>query len=922
MPWAGRVLPSPPVERLTLPPIPAPPAPPGFPWIATLAPVAVSIVLWVVTGSLLSLLFVLLGPVVAVAGLIDGRVGRRRALRTAAAEHAAALARLRARVAAAQDAERGRLSAVLASAAWGAGWPRVLPVRTGTGTAPPAVELDRPVDDVDDSALQELREAAAGTPDAPLLVDASAGIGIVGPAGIAASVARSIAVQLAGALSPAVAELAAPPDESWAAVLPHASRTGRPGEYRWSGGDAAVLVAWARSTAALPPGCGERIELAAGARPVALSRASAGSVAAGLAARADAAGLKPPSAGLPERVRLGDLLEATGSTAPGVLAAPVGRDAAGPVVLDLAVVGPHALVAGTTGSGKSELLISWVLAMAHGRTPDELALLLVDFKGGAAFAPLARLPHVVGTLSDLAPRLARRAIESLRAEVLRRERVLADAGLRAIDDLPAGRLARLVIVVDEFAALVAAGPDLHEAFADLAARGRSLGMHLVLCTQRPAGVVRDAVLANIGLRISLRVADRGDSIAMLGDDAAARLPADPRGRAIVLADGAARTMQAAIAGPDDLGRVLASASGSRRTAPWCEPLPVDLALDDIAPDDRGPVAGPGLVFGRADLPAEQRQPPAVHDPERHGALLVCGAAGSGVTTTLATLAASARRAGRAVVVLPPEPADAWAVLEALVGRDAAARPVLLVADDLDLLLARFAEEHRHEAVELLGLLLRGARGSAVVAGVRRPVGPVAALAGQFGSRIVLRQASREDHVLAGGELAAYVPDLPAGSGTWRGVVIQVARGAGGERTLPAPEPVVLPSVTPGEGGVLAIVAGRTAPVERRLDEAGTRVVVLGRDPAPDPEAAGAAAGGATAGDGGLVILGDADAWQADWALLTAARRAWPMAFVGCRAADLRVLLGGRTAPPPLGSDPRECWLARDGTVVRARLDVA
>ncbi|MFW8745594.1 FtsK/SpoIIIE domain-containing protein, partial [Mesorhizobium japonicum] len=177
------------------------------------------------------------------------------------------------------------------------------------------------------------------------------------------------------------------------------------------------------------------------------------------------------------------------------LAAPIGRDADGPVIVDLVADGPHALVGGTTGSGKSELLVSWVLAMAHGRRPDEVAFLLVDFKGGAAFAPLAGLPHVVGILSDLDARLTRRAIESLRAELLRRERLLADAGVRSIDELPSGALARLVVVVDEFAAVVSGQPELHDVFADLAARGRSLGLHLVLCTQRPAGVVRDGVLA-------------------------------------------------------------------------------------------------------------------------------------------------------------------------------------------------------------------------------------------------------------------------------------------------------------------------------------------------------------------------------------------------------------------------------------------
>ena len=157
--------------------------------------------------------------------------------------------------------------------------------------------------------------------------------------------------------------------------------------------------------------------------------------------------------------------------------------------------GPHAVVAGTTGAGKSELLVSWVLAMAARHPPSAVTFLLVDFKGGAAFAPLARLPHVSAPSAIWTRVAAARAIESLRAELRRRERVLAECGARSIDELVApasSAQAALVIVVDEFAAVVSDQPELHELFADLAARGRSLGLHLILCTQRPSGVVRDA----------------------------------------------------------------------------------------------------------------------------------------------------------------------------------------------------------------------------------------------------------------------------------------------------------------------------------------------------------------------------------------------------------------------------------------------
>src|SRR5690606_25871109 len=110
---------------------------------------------------------------------------------------------------------------------------------------------------------------------------------------------------------------------------------------------------------------------------------------------------------------------------------------------------------------------------------------------------------------------ARRGVTSLRAEMRHREEVLARAGAREIGD-PALRLARLVIVVDEFAALLAEHPELGDVFIDIAARGRALGMHLVLGTQRAAGVVREALAANCPLRLSLRVADAADSRAVVG----------------------------------------------------------------------------------------------------------------------------------------------------------------------------------------------------------------------------------------------------------------------------------------------------------------------------------------------------------------------------------------------------------------------
>ncbi|WP_460370949.1 FtsK/SpoIIIE domain-containing protein, partial [Actinocorallia lasiicapitis] len=222
----------------------------------------------------------------------------------------------------------------------------------------------------------------------------------------------------------------------------------------------------------------------------------------------------------------------------GTTAVPIGSGTGGVVTLDLRADGPHGLVAGTTGAGKSELLQSLIAALAVRNRPDEMTFVLIDYKGGAAFKDCAALPHTVGMVTDLDGRLTERALESLAAELRRREQVLAAVGAKDLDDyVQDGRgrapLPRLVLVIDEFATMAAELPGFVDGLVDIGRRGRSLGVHLILATQRPAGVVTAEIRANTNLRIALRVTDAEDSSDVIDAPDAARIPKALPGRCFV-----------------------------------------------------------------------------------------------------------------------------------------------------------------------------------------------------------------------------------------------------------------------------------------------------------------------------------------------------------------------------------------------------
>ncbi|MEY2849654.1 MAG: hypothetical protein RI885_2321, partial [Actinomycetota bacterium] len=605
------------------------------------------------------------------------------------------------------------------------------------------------------------------------------------------------------------------------------------------GGGGSMFLAIATTREALPPGCSAmllvdaacaRLTPAPGGAEVALradllSEQDALRLVDRLRADAESsAGAHRPC--IPDSVALADVLECTASSGQspdggemvpagvvavnarvlagpaGTLAAPVGRDARGPVIVDLVRDGPHAVVGGTTGSGKSELLLTWILALAARYPPSTVNFLLVDFKGGATMDALARLPHTVGVVTDLDRGGAARAVASLAAELRRREQVLAESGLRSVEALPSSEtLARLVIVVDEFAALLAETPDLAAVFADLAARGRSLGIHLLLCTQRPSGVVREAVLANCALRISLRVASTADSLALFSTAAAAGLPKTPVGRAVVSRAGDdPEEFQVAIAGGDDYTTIEGRWPAVDLHRPWCPPLPELVEPADLV--ERGHRAGaihpfedggraPGIAFALADLPEQQRQTPETWDPMREGSLLVVGRAGSGRSSALRALSTAAESKGWASLAIPSDPAGAWDALAAAAveatdadaDADASADPLesgisprtLVVIDDVDALLARFGDDHRAAFEESLVRLVRDgpAQGIHLVASARRITPAMHQFASVCDSRVLLALPSRHEHVLHGGLSARFVDALPAGGGHRDGRRLQI-----------------------------------------------------------------------------------------------------------------------------------------------------
>ncbi|MGW7257001.1 FtsK/SpoIIIE domain-containing protein [Streptomyces sp. NPDC054834] len=434
-------------------------------------------------------------------------------------------------------------------------------------------------------------------------------------------------------------------------------------------------------------------------------------LARSLSALRDISGETEDSA-LPGASRLLDVLQLEPPTSDAIVArwrmggqstlAVIGESYDGPFDIDMRKDGPHGLIAGTTGSGKSELLQTIVASLAVANTPENMTFVLVDYKGGSAFKDCVKLPHTVGMVTDLDAHLVERALESLGAELKRREHILAAADAKDIEDYQDlvrrdplhAPVPRLLIVIDEFASMVRDLPDFVTGLVNVAQRGRSLGIHLLLATQRPSGVVSPEIRANTNLRIALRVTDGGESSDVIDSPEAGHISKNTPGRAYVrlghaslvpfqsgrvggrrpgAADPAALAPWVGELTWEDLGRaalvkpkaearedeeitdlkVLVDAVREADRAlgipaqhkPWLDALSETLLLDEIETSvaARAPGKLPPAPYGVEDLPADQARRPVVVDFSTFGHLMIGGAPRSGRSQVLRTIAGSLAR---------------------------------------------------------------------------------------------------------------------------------------------------------------------------------------------------------------------------------------------------------------------------------------
>ena len=420
----------------------------------------------------------------------------------------------------------------------------------------------------------------------------------------------------------------------------------------------------------------------------------------------------PASLGFLELYQVGDVgqLDVCGRWSRGdasrTLGVPVGVDVHGiPIALDLheGAHGPHGLIAGTTGSGKSEFIVTFVTSLCVAYPPSEVAVVLIDYKGGGlvdAFDNMrVRLPHLAGTITNLDGEEIGRCLRSVRSELKRRQRVLREArestGEAAMDiyryislyrqGVMREPLPHLVIVADEFAELKQQRPEFMDELMSAARIGRSLGVHLVLATQKPTGVVNEQIWSNSRFKVSLKVSERSDSREMVRTDDAAHFVRPGEFCMLVGYDEYFVHGQAAYAGCDyvpcdrfeprhelavealgregevvmraemsrrgrgdcsELDAVLsevvgtAESLGQRAQSLWLDPLPSCVTLEEVERRQPKDSAAASCTVGLLDDPDNRRQDPYVLDLAQVGNVMLYGVQGSGVERVMRAMLVS------------------------------------------------------------------------------------------------------------------------------------------------------------------------------------------------------------------------------------------------------------------------------------------
>jgi DNA segregation ATPase FtsK/SpoIIIE, S-DNA-T family len=405
----------------------------------------------------------------------------------------------------------------------------------------------------------------------------------------------------------------------------------------------------------------------AGVLPDQLDQAAADRLARWLAPRRDASSRSGGPAGEPGPPPphpVDHLLGAEQVRAAPALVVPIGTGAGGdPVLLDLRESadgghGPHGVLVGATGSGKSELLRAIVTGLAARHSARGVGVLLVDFKGGAAFGPLDHLPHVAGLVTNLGadPSSLERVRHALEGELDRRQQILRDLGhdslttAAAADAHEPGRpFGSLVVVVDELSELIERHPALIDTFVRAGRLGRSLGVHLLLASQRlDMGRLRD-LESHLRYRIALRTFSAADSVAVLGTAAAAQLAPVP-GLGLFAVDGSVTGFRGAqVTAQDGATALIESLSrGDQPTATrvWLPPLPDRLTLRDLrtlvtGASDAPELAAWPVAVGLVDEPRQRRQSALTVDLVGGvGSVGIVGGPRSGRTTFLRTLVAA------------------------------------------------------------------------------------------------------------------------------------------------------------------------------------------------------------------------------------------------------------------------------------------